>query len=180
MSFKWYDIDPDNLDINLTHQASPESPQPLEFLKMEPVDAFTEFSHYFNNAHYVLSHLIIKIPQATALRCRPQYFDIATRIVPEKSENPEQMKSIDAGFSAGDKDCPWPFFYVIPHPFKELKDRSLPELPAGGKWHPEGWPGAVLEGNYLTQFDPAEEQAACCLEFLDTAVSLSIALLQQA
>lgn len=180
MSFKRYDIDSDNLKIDETQQACPESPSPLEFFKMQPVDAFAQYSNYFNNADYALQHLISDLPDADPVRCHPNELDIATRIIVDKSENPERMKSIGAGLSAGDIEYPRPYFYVIPRPCPDLTKGALSELPAGTNWHKGDWTGAVLEGVYLTHFDTAEEQSACCLAFFDAAVKLSISLLQQA
>ena len=76
------------------------------------------------------------------VRCWPHHFDIATLVnVPGGS--------IGAGMSPGDGSYPAPYYYVSPWPYPDAK--RLPRLDAPGRWHTEGWVGAVMHA----QVEPA-------------------------
>lgn len=71
---------------------------------------------------------------ATPVRCWPHHFDIATLI----SLGGE--RTIGIGMSPGDGSYAEPYWYVTPWPYPK---GDLPSL-KHGRWHREGWTGAVL------------------------------------
>jgi len=77
------------------------------------------------------------------LLCWPHHFDIAT-LVPLEEGKGESPRTIGVGASPGDEFYAQPYFYVSPSP--RFDGASLPELPPPGRWHTEGFFGAVVTG----------------------------------
>jgi hypothetical protein len=71
---------------------------------------------------------------ATPVRCWPHHFDIAALV----SLGGE--RTVGIGLSPGDGSYAEPYWYVTPWPYPK---GDLPPL-AHGRWHREGWTGAVL------------------------------------
>jgi hypothetical protein len=71
----------------------------------------------------------------------------------QRSENPSQ---INLGFYPGDP-AGSPYFYSNPWPFetKQLLDQPLP---AGARWHTEGWQGTILAYDNLVGDEEAENR----------------------
>jgi hypothetical protein len=69
------------------------------------------------------------------VRCWPHHFDIATLLKLDKE------RSIGIGLSPGDDHYAQPYFYLSPWPKPDTG--KLPALPPGGRWHTEGFFGAV-------------------------------------
>ena len=119
-------------------------------------DAFAELGAWFGNAHRLLTAVADQNPGASAVRCWPHHFDIATLISLEPGGDAETARSIGAGLSPGDTGRPAPYFYVTPWPYPSPE--NLPDLEGGGTWNTAGWVGAVLEAATLldgTGGDPA-------------------------
>ncbi len=70
--------------------------------------------------------------------CWPHHFDIATYV---GLEHGEKARGIGAGMSPGDKNYGEPYVYINPWPHPDTA--NLPELPAPGHWHTDGFVGAV-------------------------------------
>jgi hypothetical protein len=80
------------------------------------------------------------------LLCWPHHFDIATLVRLEESDG-ESARTVGVGASPGDEFYAQPYFYVSPSP--RLDGGALPELPPPGRWHTEGFLGAVATGEEL-------------------------------
>lgn len=106
-------------------------------------------------------------PNAGPVRLWPHHFDTATLIAIDPSESGEDARSVGVGLSPGDGGHPLPYWYVTPWPYPSAV--GLPELAGGGRWHTEGWVGAVLSAVGAT---PADVTA-----FLPSAIDASKALL---
>lgn len=139
------------------------------------LDAFAELAAWFGNAHRLLTAVAAKNPGASAVRCWPHHFDIATLISldGEASQNTETARSIGAGLSPGDTGRPAPYFYVTPWPYPSAE--KLPDLEGGGIWNTAGWVGAVLES--ATLLDGTGEPAHRAERFVESAVAACRALL---
>jgi hypothetical protein len=138
-------------------------------------DAFTDLAAWFGNAHRLLTEVTEKNPGASAVRCWPHHFDIAS-LIPldgEVSQGSETARSIGAGFSPGDAGRPAPYFYVTPWPYPS--GEKLPDLEGGGIWNTAGWVGAVLESAAL--LDGTGEPAHRAERFVESAVAGCRALL---
>ena len=68
--------------------------------------------------------------------------------------------------SPGDGSYAKPYYYVSPWPYPPAS--RLPALKSPGRWHTEGWVGAVLTSD---QFVNEEDQADIVRSFLDEAVA---------
>ena len=89
-------------------------------------------------------------PGPSAVRCWPHHFDIATYISLE-SGDAETAKGIGAGLSPGDGAYTQPYFYVSPWP--HLDAGTLPDAPAPGHWHTQGFVGAIATGTEILTLD---------------------------
>lgn len=130
--------------------------------------ALVELEAWFENAAGVLDGLVAQDPTATAVRCWPHHFDIATLLVLDPDIGPAEGRSVGVGFSPGDEVTPQPYWYVTPHPDPGTYD--LPDLP-GGYWNTEGWFGAVLPGSAVAAAGSSTEQESLTGAFLREAVS---------
>ena len=80
---------------------------------------------------------------SSPVRCWPHHFDIATLVTLEEGD-PETARSVGVGLSPGDETYRQPYFYVNPWPHLAIDD--LPDLPATGHWHAQGFVGAIATG----------------------------------
>ena len=118
-----------------------------------------ELARWFANAECVLTEAAANYPSATAVRCWPHHFDIGFLVLLEAGRRPGNGG--ERGESAcrrGDSSYPQPYFYVNPYPRPE--DPPEAELAGGGHWHSEGFFGAVLLGEKVTEDDSAEAQGS--------------------
>ncbi len=100
----------------------------------------------------------------------PHHFDLAVlwlsgRQVPGEDPQDEEAadESMNFGFSTGDEGISSPYFFATAYP--SLDGLSRPQASSGGRWHAEGWQGAVLDYADLAR---AEDPRARLLSFLET------------
>jgi hypothetical protein len=129
-------------------------------------EAGAELGRYFAGADRLLRRVRDRNPGASAVRCWPHHFDIATAIALDAAADAETARSIGAGLSPGDERLGEPYFYVLPWPAPR---DDLPGLAGGGWWHTQGWTGAVLEASRFT--GTGADQAKQAESFLDSAVA---------
>ncbi len=91
------------------------------------------------------SHTEIE-PGPSPVRCWPHHFDIASYVSLEEGDF-ETARGIGVGLSPGDGSYAQPYVYVTPFPAPDLA--ALPEAPAPGHWHSEGFVGAIATGDGL-------------------------------
>ena len=113
---------------------------------------FGELAKWYGNAALCLNAL------SSPVRCWPHHFDIATQIG-------SGDRSIGVGMSPGDGSYPQPYFYVSPWPYPDVS--TLPAL-ASGRWHTEGWVGAVLTAEEIL---PKTDQHRFVQDFIQQAIS---------
>jgi hypothetical protein len=111
-------------------------------------EARAELAFWFSNATSVVHGAVADEPHASAVRCWPHHFDVASLIALDPAEQGEDARTIGVGFSPGDSSFDQPYFYVTPWPYPE-NDR-LPPLSGAVRWHTEGFTAAVLPGEALT------------------------------
>jgi len=144
-----------------------------EEFTFENPDHFIEIGRYFANANQVLQAIKNIIPEAANIRCWPHHFDIATLITIDKDKSAEEARSIGIGLSPGDGGFSEPYFYITPWPYPDLQKSKLPKLPAG-KWHTEGWVGAVLLASEISSHS---EQTKTVSDFVKSGISSCTGLL---
>lgn len=137
-----------------------------------------ELARWFGNAARALTPTVDAVPTASPLRCWPHHFDIATLITLVADEDAEKAKSVGVGMTPGDGSYAEPYVYVTPWPYPD--GMTLLELPAGGRWHMEGWFGAVLTGTRLLERSEPVGQGGLLLTFLDAAVAACREMLRSA
>jgi hypothetical protein len=115
--------------------------------------AFEELGRWYSNAALCLASV------ASPVRCWPHHFDIAVQILAGEH-------SIGVGMSPGDVSYGQPYFYVTPWPYPAAAD--LPPLRLG-KWHTNGWTGAVLTGDEILA---SADQQQLVEEFLAGAIGV--------
>jgi hypothetical protein len=125
--------------------------------------ARVELARWYAAADHVLRTVARDAPGASAVRCWPHHFDIAT-LLPGSSG---AGSTVGVGLSPGDPSYPEPYFYVTPWP--SPPNPSPPSLPAGARWHREGWFGAVLGGDVVVAAEPSA-RGAVVGGFIDSAV----------
>ena len=132
-------------------------------------EACAELAHWFGNAHRLLSGVVARHTGASAVRCWPHHFDLATLITLDPGHDAESARSIGIGLSPGDAGRTLPYLYVTPWPYPEKP--ALPELEGGGTWNTEGWLGGVLEAEALLGAPHPEEQEDRVERFVKSAIA---------
>ncbi len=156
-----------------------EEHPPVPCAEGRPLDAgdssaLAELERYYVDAALALGAVATSRPEASPLRLWPHHLDLATLIVLDPGADPEQARSVGVGMQPGDEGYAEPYFYVTPWPYPPAED--LPGLRGGGRWHTEGWMGALLLGSELAAAGPAR-QASQLRAFLDSAVGGALDLL---
>lgn len=152
-------------DIELVH---PEHDLPQHELsvgarfEVDEPEAFAELGRYFAVAASALEQ-VAQDASASPVRLWPHHFDLATLLTIDA----EAGTSVGVGLSPGDGGYAEPYFYVTPWPYP--KDAPTAPLAAGGRWHTEGWTGALLTGTAWLEGD-ASGQRARLDAFLEAAI----------
>lgn len=131
--------------------------------------ALTALADWYDLAAAALETVRKNEPHASAVRCWPHHFDIATLISlePDATDH-ETARSIGVGMSPGDGSYDEPYFYVTPWPYPA--DFEWPELPSNGHWHREGWTGAVLTASSIEKAGEDADRAGLVRDFLEAAI----------
>ena len=138
-------------------------------------DAFTELAAWFANANRALDGIRAAMAgrgfAASAVRCWPHHFDIAT-LASLDASGADHDRSVNAGLSPGDDWYDEPYFYVSPYPYPAAA--RLPPLPSLGHWHIRGFTAAVAPA---TRVLAARDRQAESVAFLRAATDGAIAAL---
>jgi hypothetical protein len=146
----------------------PEHPEPDRRFAAPDIPAAAELAAWFHDAHGVAEATRGSVAGAAPVRIWPHHFDIATLV------SLDAGRSINVGLSPGDERTPDPYFYVTPWPRPES---DPPPAPGAGRWHTEGWFGAVLDAGRVTELAVASAQQERVQEFVDAAVAAARTLL---
>ena len=138
--------------------------------EIEDPAAYAEIGLWFANGNLVLQRLEPRGAGWGELRCWPHHFDLGT-----VTTLSAPSKSIGTGFSPGDHWYPKPYFYVNPYGLENLPE-DLPPLASGGRWHTDGWLGAVLTATSILD-GPDESQERRAAGFLAEAIRAAEKLL---
>lgn len=103
--------------------------------------------------------------------CWPHHFDIATYVSLETGRA-EEARGIGVGMSPGDENYGEPYFYINPWP--PLHKDALPPLPPPGRWHLEGFVGAIATASRILQMPQVDSGVG---EFIEGAFASSHAAL---
>jgi hypothetical protein len=143
------------------------------FKRDEP-EKFAELARSYAGAHALASFMVATRQGASAPRCWPHHFDLATLITLPEAPG-RGTRTVGVGLSPGDDAYAEPYFYVGPYPHPK-QDRLKP-LGSLGKWHTQGFVAAVLPASELAQFQTAGSQRDAVVEFANAAIDASIAAL---
>lgn len=104
----------------------------------------------------------------TSLVVWPEHFDLSTLWFQGASID-ESQAHLNFGFAPFSDGLPDPYLYAYAYPYPQRYDP--PALPAGARWHTQGWTGVVLPYEAIAaQSDPAafveEACQAICGELL--------------
>ena len=157
-------------------EAYPPPPcAPGGLLDASDLAGLAELERYYAAASGALGAVAASRDGASPLRLWPHHLDLATLIVLDPGADAEEARSVGVGMQPGDEGYPEPYVYVTPWPYPPA--RELPVLAGGGRWHTEGWMGALLAGSELEAAPTAAAQAAQLDEFLGSAIDAALALL---
>lgn len=134
--------------------------------------AFSALARWFANAELVLTDVAANNAFTTAVRCWPHHFDIGFLVLLEPDKDPETAKSVGVGMSPGDSTYPQPYFYVNPYPRPDVPPKA--DLAGGGYWHTDGFFGAILLGERVTEDGTPDAQALRVRSFIDSAIGALI------
>lgn len=149
------------------------------------IDALLVLTHLYGSGAELLDTVRRGLPGASAVRCWPHHFDVATLLTladgvgsggdQTGDETPGGdrtggHRTIGVGLApSGGGFADW-YWYVTPHPCPAPP--TLPRLEGPGTWHTEGWTGAVLTGATVIAAE-ARRRRALVRAFVDEAVAAS-------
>ncbi len=136
--------------------------------------AFQELHHWYANAHGVIHSMTQVWQQATAVRCWPHYFDIASLLTFDQKQDNQPRPTIGCGMSPGDNTYSEPYWYITAWPYPS--NEQLPELSVGS-WHTEGFVGAILTAQALFESSSVETQQQCVKKFFSDGTQASFSAL---
>jgi hypothetical protein len=131
----------------------------------DPPGAFRELAFAWGNAGGIQEEMAAEAAGSTEVRLWPHHFDVGFLILLDSSGS----HSIGIGLSPGDDGVPEPYFYVTPNPAPAAD--ALPPLHAPGRWHTEGWTGAILTATEVETASSAAAQERMARDFLNAAVA---------
>ena len=127
-------------------------------------DAFAELAAWFANADRALDDVRAALAGrgfvASAVRCWPHHFDIATLALLDAS-GVDHVRSVNAGLSPGDDWYDEPYFYVSPYPYPDAA--RLPALPPLGHWHTRGFTAAIAPASRIAATRDREAESVAFL-----------------
>lgn len=112
-------------------------------------------SALYTSAASTLQDLFGNLDRASEIRCWPHHFDIATLLTLDDSGE-EERKTIGVGLAPMGGGYETWYLYVTPWPSPEAE--RLPDLGPDGRWHTDGWTGAVLHGADVMAFGADERE----------------------
>ncbi|MGE3373911.1 MAG: hypothetical protein AB7O37_10275 [Vicinamibacteria bacterium] len=130
--------------------------------------SFAELGRWFADGDALLRAVAGAWPGAAPVRVWPHHFDVGS-VLPLGGGSGEEAPSIGVGLSPGDDGIAEPYLYVTLWP--ALTAGALPALPAG-RWHREGWLGALLTGSEIVAAGDGSAQAALAGAFASGAVDV--------
>jgi len=136
-------------------------------------DSLAEIARWFADGNALVRAVVATWPGAQPVRIWPHHFDVGS-VLPLAGKPGAEAPSIGVGLSPGDEGIPEPYLYVTRWPVPPAD--SLPALPGGGRWHREGWVGALLTGSEIVESGGGGVQAASAGAFLTGAVEVLRAL----
>ena len=135
-----------------------------------------ELSRWFGGPAEMLEEFAGRLtglrPGPGPLLCWPHHFDMST-LVRLDSEAGETARSVGVGISPGDEFYAQPYVYVNPWP--RFDGRNLPALPPPGRWHTEGFFGAVATGEEILAM---KDRGKALLAFITGAFEIGRARLE--
>lgn len=132
-------------------------------------DALATLESLYGGAAELLAEVAAERSDASEVRCWPHHFDIATLMTVAPAEGDRPARTVGAGLAPMGGGLDRWYWYVSPWPYPEA--RALPELQGPGRWHTEGWTGAVLPGEVVTAA-PREDRRELVRAFLDEAIGV--------
>ena len=126
--------------------------------------ALAELERWYANAAGLLDEITAADPAASDVRCWPHHFDIATLIT--LAGEGEEAPTIGVGMSPGDGSYADPYLYVTPWPYPPAD--ALPDLPAIGHWHTDGFVAAIVTAERVVD---VADQGTAVRGFLHDAIA---------
>ncbi|MEM9292904.1 MAG: hypothetical protein AAGD01_14575 [Acidobacteriota bacterium] len=136
---------------------------------------FAELAHYYANFHScfastLFTEAIQQRAQPSPIRLWPHHLDLAVLL------SLDDQRSVGVGLTPGDEAYDQPYLYVTPWPYPDAD--TLPQAPAPGTWHIDGWTGLVLRGESLVKPSSRAGQRSLATGFVYQAVALCLDLLE--
>jgi hypothetical protein len=129
----------------------------------------------YGGAAELLEEVVAGTASASAVRCWPHHFDIATLVRVRAARGGDPARTVGVGMAPmGGGYESW-YWYVTPWPYPSAG--ALPSLRAPAAWHLEEWTGAVLRGSDVVAM-PAGERRRRVADFIEEAVGAAKHLLE--
>jgi len=132
-------------------------------------DALATLESLYGGAAELLSEVAGGRSSASAIRCWPHHFDIATLMTVQPEAGAQPARTVGVGLAPMGGGCATWYWYVTPWPYPDPD--GLPELESPGSWRTEAWTGAVLPGELVTAA-PEADRRSLVRTFLDEAIAV--------
>lgn len=139
-----------------------------------------ELARYRHNAVLMLEELATHFDQASGLRTWPHHFDTGLVIPAAVNREEQTIKSVGIGLAIPDGNYKELYFYIN-HWVSAggVSYAELPELPAEGQWHRNGWTGAVLPTSDVVAHSEGSAQYEAVRRFFRAGINGTLRLIGQ-
>ena len=137
-------------------------------------------AHMRSNAQHILEYFAATFEHASAVRTWPHHFDSGSYIPVAFDDAGNAIKSIGIGLAIADDSVDEHYYYVNHWMKNGSPDTTpLPDLPEG-RWHTEGWTGAILPNSSILAEEEALAQATLVEKFLFAAINATLEIIGEA
>ncbi len=167
-------LDPSELVLKLPKVITPHPVGDGRAFVFDDLDACAELAAWYDDADALIREVAEVEPRATAVRCWPHHFDLASLVkLTDRTDN--DAPCVGVGLSPGDQRIGEPYLYVSPWPYPPL--RALPPASPGARWRTEDWVGLYLTASELVAGGESEGQPSRARGFLGDGIADATKLL---
>jgi len=134
-------------------------------------EALEELARWYDAAADLLAGVVAAQNLEVPVLCHPRHLNINVQLG-LGADADGSPRSIAVGMSPGDEHYAQPYFYLRTTP--RLKQADLPLIAAPGRWHMQGFVGAVATAEDIILHS---EPQATAVEFLNTVIAIGRARL---
>jgi len=139
-----------------------------------------ELARYRHNTKLILEELAVHFDNASSVRIWPHHFDTGMVIPAAINKEDQTIKSVGIGLATPDENYNELYFYINHWVAAGgVTYAKLPELPSEGRWHRDGWVGAILLAADVVAHSEGSAQYEAVWRFFRAGINETLRLIGQ-